>query len=248
MARKKDAGEGRLDRAQYPEAESVAPRVAAASRKRIERLGELHRSANEALDDMRIVPGSVKSRLRSMVADARDDVREVFDEGKGRDLKASAARLSRTLVGLLKGSAREAATLTGGGEDLLFLLDRMRQYRKALLQYVKLSDPAGIQREMVGRAVLIYRQGRKVYSQAVSEAAPIPDSIKDYASGIREADLSDPRAFQALVRCMYRGRPGVLDRQNVLLAEAPEGVGLQPKHVLQKAASLYREACRKRAR
>jgi hypothetical protein len=249
MAKTKTLIGGRIDRSRFPAAEAVPPRSASASRKRLDQLGDLHLRASEALDDMKIVPGSVKSRLRSLVSEAREDVREAFDDGKGGGLKKSAAQLSRTMVDLLKGSAREAVKLTGGGEDLLFVLDRMKQYRKALLEHVKLVDPIGAQKEMVGRAVLVYRQGKKAFSCAVSDAMPIPESIKDVAGvSVREADVSDPRGFQSLARLLYRGRPGVLDRQNVLMVEAPQGVGLQPKHVLQRAVALYRETCRKRAR
>ncbi|MEM7396578.1 MAG: hypothetical protein AAF492_29965, partial [Verrucomicrobiota bacterium] len=69
--------------------------------------------------------------------------------------------------------------------------------------------------------------------------AQIPDPA---GFTVQELKIPNKKDFYDLVYYLYYGAPGILERKNVLLVEAPGAAMLEPKQILDKAASMYREA------
>ena len=230
--------DARIDRSAYPDVDTLRDRHET-DHAYLEDLSSLYKDVLETLGDYKSVPKDLKDKVAELVTGVKDDVRDLFTEDG--DFRETAMKVSDLLTGLIKGSAEEIVRAKEGGDDLVFFVKRLTQYRNALLEFVTLEDPIDEQLTTVGKAVLIYEAPEgQAYTCKVNARQPMSEVLGDPAfPKVKAVDLPVRRELLNIAHAIYLGAPGILGRKNVFLVTAPENAGLKPRQILGKASSMY---------
>jgi hypothetical protein len=235
---REEKGNARIDRERFPSLDHLRKKKGR-GKQYVRSLANCYRELLNLLNRHHLFDSEVGSRIEKYFSNAWDDVTDFFEE-EGQTTLRNALE---SVAGIVTGLFGEAARVVPTSSDRRFLIQRYWEYQKELLTFINLRDPLeGAQRERVGAAVLIYEDEStgKAYSVALTNTKV--ETLKGLTVE-EEVDLSRGRELLALVRRMYDGRKGILSRRNVFFAAAPKDAGLDPEHVLKRAAYLYRKGC-----
>jgi hypothetical protein len=232
----------RLIRAEFPEVDEIRASTEGGDPFQVA-LEEKYQLTQQAMEEMKQLPSDISKDFWGVLKKVKSELSDHFQDDEAWNIKTSAGQVTHAVTSLFRGSADELIKIKGGGDDLVFLLQRSVQYRCGLLSLVSLVDPIDFQEENLGNAVLIYEDmdGRE-YACHV-KVPKILDARVTEPTGVSFEEINSPckKDFYDLILHMYHGADGILERKNVLKVEAP-GRYVEPKQILNKAASLYRDA------
>lgn len=247
-SKRKNTGK-RIDRNNYPAVDVLSALNEGNPTALKRKLKTGFRQINKALDELRLLDPGSKNQMSAMLQKAREELGHIDEKEHDASMKrisrkfqASAKSLSEALGISIKGAGR----FVDSSSDMAFLLSRYYQYRSALLSFVTMQDPVKTQKETLDHAVLIYKDDSGKYYSCEARVSALEGIIK--GSSIAEIpEMPGTKQFKTLVQLLYEGREGILQRRNVFMIKAVSGAGLEAKHVLAKAASLFRAKQNKKA-
>lgn len=242
MAKKKSVKTARINRDDYPSVDVLSALHEGKPSVMKRKLKSGFNKINKTLDELRLLDPESKEKMGAVIKTARENLSHIDHESHDTSMQRIARKFQATaksMSELFETSLKGAGKFIDSSSDMSFLLSRYYQYRSALLNFVTLNDPIGIQKEMLDTGVLIYKDDEGKYYSCTAHTVPI-DRLLSSPAITEDPEISDSKSFNSLARILYAGRAGILERRNVLLVKAVDGVDIKPKHVLAKASSLFR--------